>query len=232
VLASNGIEWWVPAGGTPCFADCPNWVDSDVPCLAATLPSLHGTRQLVLRDTHHTDEVAVGDESHSPWVTDDQGLSVARVAGVGQWATTPRYLGSTPGSPNTWEGSEAAPTLERKGLRCAPQTLRPSTGSDWTTAEWRLPSRRDTNSAMPCLVQWQATPLALEVPTLNRLEASVVGHEETYTGRATWVWDGSLLPGGQSAPPGNYVLSALWVCEDGTGRRRGVDRCLVTVSPP
>ncbi len=230
--ASHGIPWWVPAGGTPCFATCPTWVDSDVPCIAAPVPSLHGDRELTLRDTHHVDEVAVGVEAHSPWVTDDQGLSVARVTGLERWATTPRYLGSTPGRPNTWEGMNAAHPHAGKGLRCAPQTLQPSMGADWTTAEWRMPLGWATNGATPCLVQWQAAPLVLAVPSLDRLEATVLGHEETHVGRATWVWDGALSAGAGAAPPGNYVLSATWVCESEAGRRRGVDRCLVTVSPP
>ncbi|MEY3010759.1 MAG: hypothetical protein RLZZ314_1401 [Bacteroidota bacterium] len=224
----SDIDWMIPPHEATCFAACPTWVQHGTGmCIPTDIPSLHGERELRLRHRGITDVVMLGKEQHSPWVVDDDGISLGRLPESDLWTSTPAHIGSTPGRPNSAHSWVEDPRA-RGRLSCSPGLIQPGLGEDLVIAEVSLPTHA------PCHLEWFVHPV--ERLQANPAMMKPLARMTSGLGMGTWTWHGGLA-NGQPADPGNHFLTVRWQCPriEGVERSgvllRGVDRCLIAVTP-
>lgn len=225
---ASDIDWILPPQKASCFGTCPMWVQhgSGI-CIPADIPSLHGERELRLRHRGMEDVVTLGREQHSPWVAEDDGISMGRLPDSDLWTSTPAHIGSTPGRTNNLPDQVENPRKQSR-LSCSPYIIQPGLGEDLVFAEVSLPLHA------LCHLEWFVHPV-------ERLQADHAMMEPIATmttglGLGTWAWRGDLA-NEQPASPGNHMITVRWQCprtagvEEGGVLLQGVDRCLITVTP-
>ena len=212
------VDWLLEPNAYPCFATCPNWVETDKhPCLSAHLPSLHGDRFLTLTSHARFEEMDLRSAEPSAWAAQEEGRSLVRIPDTEIWTSTPPPIFATPGESNGTAPMTALRDGERGWLECTP-TIQPGGDRSWDVARmnWTPPQR----TGLYHLTYGVQDPLRNQ--PLQAFEAS------WSSSPLEWSWKGTdennLL-----VSPGPYVSVVQWI-HDPTGKR-GIDRCLVAVAP-
>ncbi|MGB0149665.1 MAG: hypothetical protein ACPF87_02105 [Flavobacteriales bacterium] len=217
-VAVSEVDWLLAPHSWPCFASCPNWVETrGQPCLSANVPSLHGDRVLTSQSQERMTSVEISSLESSAWVLEEEGRSMARIPETDLWTSTPPPSWATPGEPNGPANITAPNDGVNRRLKC-PQSIQPGGDHSWDVAKmtWSPPSTNDLYHLSYGVLDPMRT---LPLQTFEATWSSVP---------LQWAWRGTdednLL-----VSPGPYLAVVQWV-EHSTGHR-GVDRCMVAVAP-
>lgn len=226
--AFGSIDWWVEAHQPVAWARCPSRLKGGGRVLPATLPSLHGDRQVTLGQLpwlFPADTVRVANDRHSPWIWDPEGISLERVEGAAglpgwQWnGWFSCWAGQTPGLKNAQHPGNGL--AGENLLALSSQTVTPGPGGRFPHVEIQLcpPAGSGPGTAAGSGPGTAAAWRLALYDGAGRMRHTLLETDQAPPAPgacARWIWDGRG-PSGTYLAPGTYLLLAT----DPRGRPHG-----------